>query len=126
MTKSDLKTGMIVKLRSDEYGKQFMIMRDVPNVVHSNLLVGSDGWISLDSYLDDLRADASSVDKANSYDIVKVYMPKRESGLCGYTSADNFQAFVKIWEREPDEPVVEMTISQIKEELGINNLKIIE
>jgi hypothetical protein len=117
---------MIVKLRSDKYGKQFMVMRDIPNVVHSNLLVGSDGWISLDYYLNDLRADASFVDLACSYDIVKVYVPKREYALCGSKDITDPQLFVKIWEREPDEPPIEMTISQIKEKLGIDNLKIIE
>lgn len=63
MKKSDLKTGMVVKLRD---GDNYVVMiRD-----NEQWITSDESWDSLNSYNDDLTCDYD-----NDYDIVKVYEP---------------------------------------------------
>lgn len=127
MTKSELKTGMIVKYRD---GSIRMVLRNILHSVdaYTDVLVGPHGWITLNSYSNELiNIDPYS----SSLDIVDVY---RTLGVANYASLlegnhilnDDFidTCCTLIWKRP--EPVVEMTIKEIEEKLGIQNLKIIE
>lgn len=121
MTKSDLKTGMIVKYRNS---KIRMVMKDTSHP-EKDVLIGSDGWMPLYEYTEDLRCTGSVV----AMDIMYVYeVPSLIYIFTNFTNIcrldDNYidRYGVVIWERE--EPVVEMTIKEIEEKLGIKNLRI--
>ena len=127
MTKSELKTGMIVKYRN---GSIRMVLRNIVHAVdvYTDALVGPRGWSTLNSYSNELI----NIDPIHDdLDIVAVY---RTHGVANYTSLlegnhrldDDFidTCCTLLWERP--EPTVEMTIKEIEEKLGIKNLKIIK
>lgn len=123
MTKSELKTGMIVRYR---YGALRVVMRNYAESDLNAYLVGTDGWIELSKYNEDLTLN--DIFHTHNNDIVAVYeVPNRSymNIFCGKYKLDD--SFVMdyghlIWERE--DPVVEMTIKEIEEKLGIKNLRI--
>lgn len=114
MTKADLKDWMIVE---DNWGARHIVDR-----VHDCFLryTYTDNPIfDMDSYDDDLR------DPTNGRYITKVFdpTPSELSWILDGGGSDVTPRNI-IWERE--EPVIEMTISEIEEKLGIKNLKIVE
>ena len=125
MTKSELKTGMIVKYRD---GSIRMVLCNIVYAVdvRTNVLVGPHGWTKLSSYSNELI----NIDPyCRDLDIVAVY---RTNGIANYISLldgnhklnNDFidTCCTLLWERP--EPVVEMTIKEIEEKLGIKNLRI--
>ena len=123
MTKSELKTGMIVRYRN---GALRVVMRNDAKCDHDAYLVGADGWTEFHHFNEDLTFDEKF--HAHSNDIVAVYeVPNRSymNIFCGEYKLDD--SFVMeyghmLWERE--DPVVEMTVREIEEKLGIKNLRI--
>lgn len=121
MTKSELKTGMIVRYR---YGALRVVMRNNAEYDQDAYLVGADGWTELHRYNEDLTLNDTF---RHDNDIVAVYKVSHRSYMnifCGEYKLDD--SFVMdyghlLWEREP---VVEMTIKEIEEKLGIKNLRI--
>lgn len=124
MTKSELKTGMIVRYR---YGALRVIMRNDAESDYDAYLVGADRWAELRSINEDLTFNDTLFHTHNN-DIVAVYEVQQMNYMkifCGEYKLDD--SFVMnygrlIWERE--DPVVEMTIKEIEEKLGIKNLRI--
>lgn len=106
-TKADLEDGMIMKLKD---GRYYMYFKKFDKGVRY------DGFISIDSYNDDLTYKGSAV--FGSYDIGAVYSPEDLTSLDFGCS----RHLKLIWER-PEEVV--MTISEIEEKLGIKNLKVV-
>ena len=123
MTKSELKTGMIVRYRD---GSLRVIMRNDAEYYNEAYLVGASGWTELHHFNEDLIFR----DKFHAHcnDIVAVYEVLSSSYMnifCGKYKLDD--SFVMdyghlLWERE--DPVVEMTVKEIEEKLGIKNLRI--
>lgn len=119
MTKSELKTGMIVKYRDDSLR---MVMKDTEHA-EKDILVGINGWASLDEYNEDLTyPNYSDIDIMYVYNIELnrnyTYLLNREKLNDSYVN--DFGTL--IWERKKNE----LTIKEIEEKLGIQNLKIIE
>ena len=110
MTLNDLKTGMIVKIRSGEY---YIIMRDF--IDYGDVLAGlscnniiSDTWISLSAYNKDMTHPTLP-----NIDIMSVY--------ASYTySADTPKKL--LWERKEYK---EVTMKEIEEKFGCK-VKIVE
>ena len=100
-TKSDLKVGMVVKLRDGRVG---IVMKD--------FIMFKNNYLGLYSLSDDL----TSIGLFNELDIVEVY--EFESANC-FEDIDNTDSLHLIWERENEE-IIEMTISEICEALGKN------
>ena len=93
MTKSELKTGMVVERRN---GDKYMVLLDTP---HGNIFVCKYGWCNMDLYEDDLHAMGGE-----KLDIVAVYRP--DEGL---------QQKCIWWRSE----VKEVTLSEIAEKFGV-------
>ena len=78
LTKTDLKTGMHVVIRS---GMEFVVLRDTLfkdkdiMVSVSEDVNGGGNWIGLNSYNDNLTAINRELD---DFDIIRVYQPKYE------------------------------------------------
>ena len=103
MTKSDLRDGMVVKIRD---GKLCIVI--------GNRIISDNGWLSLDVYMEDLTYQQGS----EFYDIVAIYdIPLRSLDLNYWTEGKK-----PIWVRT-EETI--MTISDIEKRLGIKNLKIV-
>lgn len=101
--KSDLKDGMIVKLRDN--GLRF---------VFKNKLLYGNGYADLNNYEDDLTHICN-----NDLDIMVVYDIEEINSLdLGYDVVGE----IPTWKREE---VVEMTVSEIEKKLGIKNLKVV-
>ena len=110
MKKNDLKNRMVVEMRN---GDRYL-------VVDKYLLdIDGKGFMLLSSYTDDLMNEDKSINPMDEeinreFDIMKIYdcttqwNALREKNL--------------IWERKE---VVTMTLSEIKEKLGVDNLQII-
>lgn len=107
-TQDDLETGMVVRLRN---GKQYMVLR---NRFTRDILIGSDFEFT---HLDNYDNFADTVFNNNAWDIVLVVKPTSAEQLTSM-GVDNMEI---LWE-EPK--VIEMTLKEVKEKLGINNLKI--
>lgn len=113
MTKADLKDWMIVE---DNLERRYIVDK-----IHGCFLQYNytNNYISnMDNFNDDLH------DSVNEHYITKVFDPTTNELshiLDGYSDVIPRNI---IWERE--EPVVEMSISEIEEKLGIKNLKIVE
>ena len=123
MTKADLKDWMIV-----ETAEGFIFLVDKTH----GYLIHDSGHMPLSEYTDDLKHLTPSLTGRRDYSIVKVYEPKQGSEFLLKAYLDStVPTFRKIeedlnliWERP--EPVVEMTIAEIEEKLGIKNLKIVK
>ena len=128
MTKDDLKTGMVVRLRHDK-DNLYMVYRNVPGVEYCDMFVNTSGWLNFDEYTDDLLAREPKYDISDlvEWDIIEVYAPMVGASLQNNRfETDLKNWFRSIWKREEsDEKSVEMTVDQIKEKLGVDNLKII-
>lgn len=113
MTKSDLKSGVIVELRN---GDKYMFISNAKNKYAKNSLISlkDGGYLDLDDYNDDLK----DCDNAN-YDIVKIC----QNDYVGNNFRDHVIKNTDNWTWERQEEVV-MTISEIEEKLGIENLRI--
>lgn len=119
MKKSDLKTGMIVRTGNNKL-----------RMVMGNGLMGINcsGGIPLSRYTEDLIPSICSKDDT----VIEIYSEPNDSSTNHIGAdiswfSDNITAtcFSKLlWKREPE--VVEMTVKDIAEKLGIKNLKIIE
>ena len=109
MKKSELKTGMVVELRS---GNRALVVKD--NCYKQDAIIfANDNWTRLDSYSEDLlwhvgRNERS--DYVKSYDIVKVYKPTTPNNFLNFkTLKDGMNGTMEcIWEREKDSTTVEV------------------
>lgn len=136
MTKSMLRTGMLVKLRDHKFDNDvFMVMLGVEYAVDDqpiyikaeDILIsnrGWFGWFDLDDYNEDMTY--RSTDRADAkYDIIEVYIPNKAISLAPENLTEKFdENFNLYWQR--DLPPVEMTVAEIEEKLGVKNLKIIK
>lgn len=111
MKKSDIKNGMHVITKN---GIEYIVMSNVEandQIVTPNTImvrVNDYGWLSLDSYSDDLRHENDDV-----YDIETVYAPRYYREVLSSVH-DNIN-FIKVWER----PIPKsMTKEEIEAELG--------
>lgn len=90
MTKSDLKTGMVVKTRS---GSRYMVMRDTGlnsnELGEKDILVNGFGWLSFSEYTDDLL----DKDTDNMFDIIEVFKPSMAADII------HAQDQASIWKR---------------------------
>lgn len=126
MTKSELKTGMIVRYRC---GSLRVVMRNDAECDQNAYLIGADGWTELRNLNEDLTV-SNTVCRMhrNDNDIVAVYKVSHMSYMSIFIGERKLNdSFVMdygclIWERE--DPVVEMTIKEIEEKLGVKNLRI--
>lgn len=113
MKKSDLRNGAIVEIRK---GDKYMFISDAQNKHAKNSLISlkDGGYLNLDDYNDDLK----DCDNAK-YDIVKIC----QNDYVGNNFKDHVIKNTDNWTWVRKEEVV-MTISEIEEKLGIENLKI--
>ena len=98
MTKTQLKTGMILELRN---GNQFLLLRDMPTVRKGQVMIqgtdiavsikGNEGQIDLMNYSNHLYC----YDSARDFDIVKVSVPKFPREIFNNSNL----ALVQLWER---------------------------
>ena len=105
MTKSELKTGMVVEYRD---GEKRIVLRDTPI---GDVLICKDRWNSLNSYTDDLRNTTG----APHIDIIAVYTPMEESQM----EQENWNAQTCIWRRSEVKEVKEVTIAEIAKKFGV-------
>ena len=116
MTKSELRTGMIVTLRN---GDRYMVFRGIQtNYTNEDVLVCPDetGWTRLESYNEDMTQKENRNDL---FDIMEVW----EADYPLYFMSSNKEDhYFLIWERE--EPK-EMTMAEIEAALGYK-IKIVE
>lgn len=107
MTKSELKTGMVVTARDME---KYMVYKDCAYKDEHTLsvLAREDGvWSSIDNYNDDL-----TVPDCRSLDIMKVEVPKHPRLAWQKYKESNYTT---IWERKPPK---KMTVAEIEAILG--------
>lgn len=104
MFKSDLRTGMMVKLRG--YTDLYVVMLNVEfgsgMFTHDALLVNADGWMPLSRYKNDMTYPGD-----DEFDIVEVWKPIQSASLripCGTEAMDFKSYYEQIYVRE-DEPV---------------------
>lgn len=101
MTKSELKTGMVVECRN---GDKYTVLINTPM---GDILVCENGWFCLQDYKDDMR---NTVDGA--FDIIAVYSPD-----------DEFQMTYKCWNDQTciwqRSKVKEVTLSEIAKKFGV-------
>lgn len=125
MTKTELKTGMVVKYRC---GALRVVMRNDAEYDQDAYLVGADGWTELRNLNEDLTVGDTLHTHRNDNDIVAVYKVSHMiymrifNGECKLDDSFVMDYGHLIWERE--DPIVEMTIKEIEEKLGIKNLRI--
>ena len=123
MTKSELKTGMIIRYRC---GALRVIMRNDAECDLNAYVVGADGWTELRNFNEDLTF--GGIFNTHRNDIVAVYEVSPMSymdifsGKCKLNDSFVMDYGHLLWECE--EPVVEMTIKEIEEKLGIKNIRI--
>lgn len=106
MTKSDLKTGMVVEIRR---GKTALVLLDTQN---GDVVSGPNLWGSLKDY--NKNFENKYGDK--EYDIVKVYQPQNNN------SYYSFEDLTLIWERDES---TEMTMEEVCKALG-KQIKIVK
>lgn len=99
MTKSELKSGMVVKTRD---GNILLVVE----IKGSLTLVARNEWNQTTNYCDDLKHEYYNV-----LDIMEVYDTKPRS----FDSMTNLSDKKPIWVRKPKK---KMTVSQIEKELG--------
>lgn len=109
MTKSALKVGYVVKLRS---GRFCMVLPAVEGLC----LSGPDDWFPIARLTDDLKYKGSRFcDSPERFDVVEVY------GLSKYNSAAH-QASTTfrdlLWKREEKPPAKKMTVTEVCKALG--------
>ena len=105
MTKSELKTGMVVKRRN---GDKYMVLLDTP---HGNIFIRRNGWCSMEEFEDDLHAVGSE-----KFDIVAVYRPDERLQMT-HEYCDTQKC---IWRRSEIKEVKEVTLAEIAEKFGVD------
>lgn len=122
MTKSELKTGMVVRYRD---GRLRMVLKDTEHH-EKDIIVGIDGWASLNEYDEDLTFPNNS-----DIDIMYVYNMGLIVSYTYLLNTDKLNdSYIHgfgnlIWDRT-ETKTTEMTIEEIEEKLGIKNLRIID
>lgn len=112
MTKSELKTGMIVTQRG---GKKLTVYRNCVcsfgSSIHNDVLVdaGVDCWHSLDYYTEDLRSNKGYPE----FDIVKVELAHHPYDFNKYPHEAKVTKV--LWERSE---VKKMTVAEVEKILG--------
>ncbi len=120
MTKSELKTGMVVRYRN---GRLRLVLKDTEHQ-EKDVVVGVDGWLSLDEYDEDLTCLFHS-----DIDIMYVYNVDQIASYTYLLNTDKLNdSYIHdfgnlIWDRTETE-TTEMTIKEIEEKLGVKNLRI--
>lgn len=110
MKKEDLRSGMVVVTRE---GNKGIVLLGTTN---GNIIGGcGDGYYGSWKPYDAIADDLTSCHGGSEYDIVKIYDANGNKNF-GTIDLDKLQL---IWER-PESKVVELTIDQIAEKLGIN------
>ena len=110
MTKSDLKTGMRLTVRS---GKIAIVLLNT-NEGDIATCLASDG--DSGCYFNLSELDDNLLSKHEEADVVKIESPK--------TTMSQLQLHKLVWERE--DSIIEMTLEDIKQKLGLVNLRIID
>jgi len=109
MTKSELKTGMVVECR---IGDKCMVLLDTPK---GDILLQEDVWLCMGNYKDDMR---NTID--GDFDIIAVYEPQRY--VCEMLRR-NWNDQKCIWRRsevKEVKEVKEVTLSEIAEKFGVD------
>jgi len=113
MTKKDLKTGMTVQMKSGEFGI----------ILGNAVMCLTSGSISLDYYNNDMHTTTD-----DSWSIIKVYKEHADLGGGRLTwrlkNPERHLCGPLIWERKIKP--IEMSIRDIENKLGIENLKIVK
>jgi hypothetical protein len=127
MTKSELKTNMLVEMRN---GRKYLVKRDVPATdltyrEESDLFIDEiEGYMSFSEYSEDLLCYDDDVNQmfydwgrdevAEGYDIMKVYTPCK---IFAFTSREEFNLnnYELLWAREEpkDEPKEDSEIQEL-------------
>jgi len=127
MTKSDLRTGMVVTLRNgnkytvylnchnhnNDHSSSDRLFRDV--LVNSSYGHLDDPWLSLCNYNEDLTRKLRTVGDHLDFDIVKVQTMLHPQHL--NTVPEKVATYETIWERKEPNPK-QMTVAEIEKELG--------
>lgn len=124
MKKSDLKTGMIVEVRS---GEEYVVFIDVcitqyvlENYIdqdkNNSLLIDSanNNWLDLGSYNENMCSDSGK-----SFDIMKIYIPYHPYGFMNVSY--NKEKRHLIWERNTEsteESTKEVTMKELEKYFG--------
>lgn len=113
MTKSELKTGMIVILRNK---KEYMVFKDVRTSYCDcdDVLVATDlscNWHRLSNYNEDLIYSKTYTPNWDIVEVLRVYHPYNllEPNKCGYTDRE------LLWKRQEKK---KYTYAQLREILG--------
>lgn len=110
MKRMDLGSGMVVQYRNGEL-----------RMVVGEWLLGLHSVNSLNIYYDDLTSKTHK-----ELDIVKVWKPMKRPLVSLLDVDENVDLTDDMLLYDEKDKVVEMTIEEIKEKLGIPNLKIVE
>jgi len=90
MKKSDLKTGMWVKVRNGDE-MRMVLLNSKTSCNENNVLTDGKRWRTLDFYTDDLKVPACA-----EYDITEVWLARYTINMIAF-SRENFEC---IWKRE--------------------------
>lgn len=114
MTKSDLKTGMRVKLKG---GAVYIVLKEYDTSLYGHqtlVLVSKCGFMNGESYNEKLEC---TDDVSRFYDIDSIYACPGDSNIINHSMLGDL-----LWERKQ---VKEMTLKQIEDKLGYK-VKIVE
>ena len=123
MTKSDLRTGMIVELRNEE---RYMVLKEEKLETYSHvnqliMFVNQYGFMDGDGFNDDLKDNGYGYE----YNIVKIYKPCIRAFKYLFDDCDSSNL---IWERKKENIKIPMSdvFELLKDEYGTDNIEIIE
>lgn len=84
-----------------------------------NLISDNDGWMPLNDYDENLK------NSDEEFSFYKIYRFNYLGNLTQYIKRKkNLDDAELIWEYKPEPEIIEMTVAEIEEKLGINNLRI--
>lgn len=115
MKKSDLKTGMLVKIKNSRgIVKVGMVLLDTRN---GDIVSSRDTWFPFCNY-------PCTIGESTTFGsrIIEVRQPENNSDF----SADYWGIAKVIWEYVEPPKVTEMTVADIETKLGVKNLKIVK
>ena len=125
MRKSELKNGMVVKLRSGEFATVMLNIAQPCLGEENVVLFSSRNWTGLKSFSQDLlwypdtvspgTHSAARSNHQRSVDIVSVYLPDTPNHAINNTSSTNLTL---IWERKELSEPEKMTLTEVCLELG--------
>lgn len=111
MKKSDLHTGMIVKLRNGKF-KTVLFNVCIDNICNNiDLFVGENGFLRLENYNENLTCS-----NADKYDVMEVFKQKEDIAF-GVKEPKAGNLGKTLWKRKEAR---KMTVSEICEKLGYN------